>query len=95
MGTHPKAPSTNWKSESPLSKLICENGDSELGENITSKFGNELPFLLKVLSVGRALSIQAHPDRENAKILHANDPAHYPDANHKPEMCIALTKRKG
>ena len=46
---------------------------------------------LKVLSVAKALSIQAHPDKALAARLHAQDPAHYPDANHKPEMAIALT----
>jgi mannose-6-phosphate isomerase len=51
----------------------------------------DLPFLLKVLSVGKALSIQAHPDSELAVKLHAKDPKNYRDANHKPEMTIALT----
>ncbi|KAK4530657.1 hypothetical protein CCYA_CCYA05G1514 [Cyanidiococcus yangmingshanensis] len=49
-----------------------------------------LPFLLKVLSVDRALSIQAHPDNELAKILNARHPHLYRDANHKPEMCVCL-----
>jgi mannose-6-phosphate isomerase class I len=35
---------------------------------------------------------KAHPDKMLAKILHERDPEHYPDANHKPEMAIALTK---
>lgn len=52
----------------------------------------DLPFLFKVLSVAKALSIQAHPDREAAKELHARDPKNYPDPNHKPEMTIALTR---
>jgi mannose-6-phosphate isomerase len=39
----------------------------------------------------QALSIQAHPDKENARRLHAEDPQHYPDDNHKPELAIALT----
>lgn len=50
-----------------------------------------LPYLFKVLSVNQALSIQAHPDKETAKLLHAKDPKNYPDDNHKPEMAIALT----
>jgi mannose-6-phosphate isomerase len=49
-----------------------------------------LPFLLKVLSVGRALSIQAHPDSALARTLHAQYPQVYKDANHKPEMCVCL-----
>lgn len=40
--------------------------------------------------MGKALSIQAHPDAELAKKLHASDPQNYPDPNHKPEMAIAL-----
>jgi len=41
--------------------------------------------------VAKALSIQAHPDRELAAALHALRPATYRDANHKPEMAIAVT----
>lgn len=50
-----------------------------------------LSFMLKFLSVGRALSIQLHPDAANARRLHARDPCAYPDAFAKPEMAIALT----
>ncbi|KCV71693.1 mannose-6-phosphate isomerase, class I [Fonticula alba] len=52
--------------------------------------GAELPFLLKVLSVRTALSIQVHPDRTAARLLHREFPAVYRDDNHKPEMAIAL-----
>jgi hypothetical protein len=45
-----------------------------------------------VLSVAKALSIQAHPDRELAAALHALRPATYRDANHKPEMAVAVTE---
>lgn len=50
----------------------------------------ELPFLSKVLSVETALSIQAHPDKKLAEVLHQTKPALYKDANHKPEMAYAL-----
>jgi len=53
--------------------------------------GGQLPFLFKVLSAGKALSIQAHPDKTGAERLHDKDPTNYGDANHKPEMAIALT----
>ena len=49
----------------------------------------------KVLAVNKALSIQAHPDKANAEVCHREDPAHYPDDNHKPEMTIALTPFEG
>jgi mannose-6-phosphate isomerase len=54
-----------------------------------------LPFLFKVLSAGKALSIQAHPDKELAKRLHEQKPKSYKDDNHKPEMAIALTPFEG
>jgi len=53
--------------------------------------GGNLPWLLKVLSAGKALSIQAHPDKSLAEKLHKDKPDLYKDANHKPEMAIALT----
>ena len=95
MGTHKKAPAHLWNNAQKLSELISANPDGELGPKIISKFGSQLPFLLKILSVDRALSIQAHPNKSAAEILHERDPAHYPDANHKPEMCIALTDFTG
>lgn len=58
---------------------------------ILEQWGSDIPFLFKVLSVDQPLSIQSHPDKETAPILHKQDPKNYPDDNHKPEMAIALT----
>lgn len=92
IGTHPKAPSTITidNAEVSLDKLIAQFPREILGANIAPKFNNKLPFLLKVLSAGQALSIQSHPDKELAKKLHAQDPNNYPDDNHKPEIAIAV-----
>lgn len=76
MGTHPSGPSKLHQSSVSLSEYLG---------------GRQLPFLFKVLSVKTALSIQAHPDKQLATILHAADPKNYPDDNHKPEMAIAVT----
>ena len=65
-----------------------------LGKETLKAGYQELPFLLKVLSCERALSIQSHPDKATAEKLHEKDPRHYPDANHKPEIMIALTPFK-
>eukprot|EP00190_Bangiopsis_sp_CCMP1999_P004148 CAMPEP_0198733096 /NCGR_PEP_ID=MMETSP1475-20131203/42678_1 /TAXON_ID= ORGANISM="Unidentified sp., Strain CCMP1999" /NCGR_SAMPLE_ID=MMETSP1475 /ASSEMBLY_ACC=CAM_ASM_001111 /LENGTH=433 /DNA_ID=CAMNT_0044496339 /DNA_START=16 /DNA_END=1314 /DNA_ORIENTATION=- len=51
----------------------------------------EFPYLFKVLSVGNPLSIQAHPNKQLAKRLHEQSSDRYPDANHKPEMAVALS----
>lgn len=65
-----------------------------LGKRVLGKWGCDLPFLFKVLSVAKALSIQAHPDKELAKELHKFQPHLYKDDNHKPEMALAITEFK-
>ena len=60
-----------------------------------------LPYLLKILAAGSPLSIQAHPSKAQAEEGFAREEAAgtprdaatrtYRDANHKPEMAIALT----
>ena len=49
--------------------------------------------MFKVLSVNKALSIQAHPDREKAQYLNMKAPEIYKDANPKPEVAIVLKER--
>eukprot|EP00605_Chrysophyceae_sp_TOSAG23-4_P001547 GSChrysophyteH1.ASY1.ANO1.1696.1 assembled CDS len=84
LGTHPSGPSTVASDGSLLSEWLKEHPGSD-----------NLPFLLKVLSIKTALSIQAHPDKALAEELHNNFPDVYKDANHKPEMAIALTRFEG
>lgn len=60
------------------------------GTPLEEKAGS-LPFLFKVLSAGKTLSIQAHPDKSLAERLHSDNPGAYGDSNHKPEMAIAMT----
>lgn len=66
-----------------------------MSQSIIEHFGEKLPFLFKVLSIRKALSIQAHPNKKLAEQLHAKDPKNYPDENHKPEMTIAVTPFDG
>lgn len=93
MGTHPKAPATfKAAPHGQLLSLIETSPSKYLGSSVVAKFGDSgLPFLFKVLSINDVLSIQAHPDKKLGAQLHASDPAHYPDSNHKPEMAIAIT----
>lgn len=93
MGTHPKVPTVLASSRENLSDLIGTNPEKFLGKEVMEKFHlvNELPFLFKVLSINKVLSIQAHPDKKLGAKLHIEDPKNYPDGNHKPEMAIALT----
>lgn len=42
--------------------------------------------------MAKALSIQAHPDKVLAEVLHKQHPDIYKDDNHKPEMALGLTE---
>ena len=103
MGTHPKAPSQVfadglWRS---LPEVIQESPEETLGQEVAARFSNKLPFLFKVLAAAKPLSIQAHPDKEQAGQGFARenelgiplDAGHrnYRDDNHKPEILCALT----
>ena len=92
IGAHPNAPSeTEYGGKKILLGRLIEKYPFEfLGAYAAKKFSNRFPFLLKVLSAEKALSIQTHPDKRQAKKLHAADPLHYPDDNHKPEIAIAI-----
>ncbi|MDX9981460.1 MAG: mannose-6-phosphate isomerase, class I [Lentisphaeria bacterium] len=74
-----------------LDELIRLQPEQVLGKRTLAAGFDDLPFLLKILASGQPLSIQAHPDKALARELHARDPQNYPDANHKPEIAIALT----
>ena len=91
MGVHPKGPSF-LKDGSFLSDVLRKS-PSLLGNYVMDKWGT-LPFLFKVLSIQKPLSIQLHPHKSKAVELHAKDPNNYPDENHKPEMLLSLNRMK-
>lgn len=62
MGCHPSVPSKIKQGDQLLQNIIDKN-PSVLGKKVMDKFGNQLPFLFKVLSIKKALSIQAHPSK--------------------------------
>jgi mannose-6-phosphate isomerase len=85
-GTHPLGESQTIEENKPLSESI----------------GKQLNFLVKFLSAERALSIQVHPNPQQAKDgfhfeqaqgISLDDPKrNYKDDSHKPEALVALTK---
>lgn len=98
MGAHKKSSSLiqiNTEKLERLDKLIKENPEHFLGLNLSQKVENtKLPFLFKILDIEKPLSIQAHPDKKLAEILHRKNPEYYPDQNHKPEFAICLENFK-
>lgn len=103
MGAHPGAPSRTRRG--PLTEVIDEAPERELGPRTVAKFGPRLPFLLKLLAAGAPLSLQVHPNLEQAREGYEDeerrgvpiDAGHrnYKDANHKPELICALTEFDG
>jgi mannose-6-phosphate isomerase len=87
-----------------LDECIARDACRYLGPHIAERYGT-LPFLFKVLAVEKPLSIQAHPnpdqaragfDRENRAGLAPDAPnRNYRDSNHKPEILCALSYGAG
>ena len=86
LGAHPKAPA-----------MVRTNR----GWTPLTEIAPDLPYLLKVLDAREMLSIQAHPSLARARrgfaaenaagIPRSADARNYKDANHKPEVHVALT----
>jgi mannose-6-phosphate isomerase len=100
LGAHPDAPSV-LSDGTPLDKAIEEQPGALLGAEVRQRFGDRLPFLMKVLAAERPLSLQAHPTSEQAEAGYAaeeaagvprDDPTRtFKDPFHKPELLLALT----
>ncbi|MEU3452778.1 mannose-6-phosphate isomerase, class I [Micromonospora sp. NPDC006766] len=96
LGAHPDGPATVERDGTPVSltELLVAEPDHWLGERLVGRFGIRLPFLLKVLAADAPLSLQAHPDAEQARAGHAADAdrVNYVDPYHKPELLVALSE---
>lgn len=87
VGTHPRGPS------------VVVGGPSD-GAPLAEALGEPLPFLLKVLAIGQALSVQAHPSSAQAADGFAREQAagiplgapqrNYRDDQPKPEALVAI-----
>lgn len=102
LGAHNSAPSTiEVEGKKSLLTEFLKQNPAALGEKSRATFGDELPYLLKILDVAKPLSIQLHPTKQQAEIGFAAEnekgvdlkaPTRtYKDNNHKPEMMIALS----
>lgn len=104
-GAHPDGPSSVPTQGATLDALIGADPVASLGAAVDQRYGSRLPFLLKVLAVDTALSMQVHPTLEQARAGFAAEDAagvacdaasrNYRDANHKPELLCAITPFEG
>ncbi|MTV26853.1 mannose-6-phosphate isomerase, class I [Nitriliruptoraceae bacterium ZYF776] len=101
VGTHPAAPSRVRDDGRLLAELLVAEPRRLLGSGVVGRFGEDLPFLLKVLAIAAPLSLQAHPDDDQARAGFADEEARgilrdapertYRDASAKPELLVALS----
>lgn len=104
VGTHPGAPSMIRGGEHDgrtLAEVIAGDPARWLGADLAAAGHTALPYLLKVLAIGRPLSLQAHPSADQAAAGFAREEAlgtpvdaaerSYRDASAKPEALVALT----
>jgi mannose-6-phosphate isomerase len=86
--------------EVSLLQAVVADPEGQLGAAARARFGDALPFLLKVLAAEEPLSLQAHPSSEQAAEgylreerlgIPVNSPVrNYRDSSHKPELLVAL-----
>jgi mannose-6-phosphate isomerase len=102
LGANPGDPS--WLEEPTgevsLLQAVLDDPEGQLGPTARARFGDALPFLLKVLAADEPLSLQAHPSAEQAAEgyqreqrlgIPVNSPVrNYRDGSHKPELLVAL-----
>lgn len=100
-GAHPADPS-RLADGRDLNEVIAADPHTVLGADTVAEFGNRLPYLLKVLAAEQPLSLQAHPDSDQAVEGFAREDAagvplgaperSYVDAFHKPELLCAVSE---
>ena len=101
-GAHPADPAflKTEHGETSLLKELVADPEGQLGPLSRARFGDVLPFLLKVLAADEPLSLQAHPSAEQAVegylreerlgIALSSPVRNYRDTSHKPELLVAL-----
>lgn len=98
LGAHPSAPA--MLGDTPLDLAIAQN-PAIVGDSARFEFNGRLPYLTKLLSAARPLSLQAHPnridaqagfERENQQQIALDAPHRtFKDPWDKPELLVALT----
>lgn len=101
-GAHPGDPA--WlqtpHGQTSLLEALVADPEGQLGSASRARFGDVLPFLVKVLAADEPLSLQAHPSAEQAVegylreermgIPVSSPVRNYRDTSHKPELLVAL-----
>ena len=101
-GAHPGVPAQldGPAGTTSLLDVIAADPEAQLGTAVRDRFGDVLPFMVKVLAAEEPLSLQAHPSaqqavegyqREERRGVALKSPIrNYRDCSLKPELLIAL-----
>ena len=99
LGAHPADPA--FVGDRSLIDVIAADPEGQLGSAVRARFGDALPFLVKVLAADEPLSLQAHPStqqaidgfaaEERAGVPLSAPVRNYKDRSHKPEILVALS----
>jgi mannose-6-phosphate isomerase len=102
LGAHPGDPAwlVTEDGERSLLESLRADPERQLGTAVRASFGDDLPFLVKVIAADQPLSLQAHPSteqavegyrREDLRGVPLSSPVrNYRDRSHKPELVVAL-----
>ncbi|KAK1522254.1 phosphomannose isomerase type I [Colletotrichum costaricense] len=89
-GDYPDFPARVLETGELLKDVLDKNKEKLLGKKVITELDGQLPYLPKILSIAKALPLQIHPNKSLASKLHEQDPENFTDANHKPEIAVAL-----
>ncbi len=102
LGAHPADPAYLEGPDGGRSLLdvVAADPEGQLGPAVRARFGDALPFLVKVLAADEPLSLQAHPStaqavegyarEDRAGVPLASPVRNYRDRSHKPELIVAV-----
>lgn len=102
LGAHPGDPACleTDTGEVSLLDVLTKDPEGQLGSVAQARFGDRLPFLVKVLAADEPLSLQAHPSamqaiegyerEERLRVAVSSPIRNYRDTSHKPELLVAL-----
>lgn len=104
-GAHSMAPSgviLEDGSQIALDAFVENNAENVLGDDIITRYGRRIPYLVKIIAPEQCLSLQVHPNKQQAEtgweseeelgISLADPTRNFADPYHKPELLYALSE---
>lgn len=97
IGAHPDLPSRLVDVGFDLRTHVANDPGAVLGARVCEAFDGTLPYLMKVLAIEAPLSLQAHPDHDQAAAGFAAETGTngagrvFKDRSHKAELAFAVT----